>query len=65
MHSIYGTAWKILEERIAKTRRQSISKADLIEWQLKSLEQAVDEWGRPSIVTSFPPEEPLGQQEKA
>ncbi|KKK98439.1 hypothetical protein LCGC14_2642750 [marine sediment metagenome] len=39
---VYGLAWKLLELRIAKTRRQSISKKDLAEWQLKALEQAVD-----------------------
>jgi len=39
---VYGLAWKLLEQRINKTRRQSISKKDLAEWQLKALEQAVD-----------------------
>ncbi len=39
---VYGLAWKLLEKHIAKSRRQSISKADLMEWQLKALEQAID-----------------------
>ncbi len=42
---IYGTAWKNLERKIAATRRQSISKADLVMWQLEALEQAVDKCG--------------------
>ena len=42
---IYGTAWKNLEHKIAATRRQSISKADLVLWQLEALEQAVDKCG--------------------
>ncbi len=42
---IYGTAWKNLERKIAATRRQSISKADLVLWQLEALEQAVDKCG--------------------
>ncbi|KKM72280.1 hypothetical protein LCGC14_1422100 [marine sediment metagenome] len=43
---IYGAAWKNLERKIAATRRQSISKADLVRWQLEALEQAVDECAR-------------------
>jgi len=39
---IYGIAWKSLERKIASTRRQSISKSDLTQWQLEALEEAVD-----------------------
>jgi len=42
MPDTYALAWKLLEKRVAKSRRQSISKADLVEWQLRSLEEAVD-----------------------
>jgi len=49
MCDIYSIAWKVLEERIAKSRRQSISKSDLIEWRLQALEQAIDIFNRPSI----------------
>lgn len=42
MPDIYGLAWKLLGRYIAKTRRQSISKADLAEWRLKALEEATD-----------------------
>ncbi|KKM85778.1 hypothetical protein LCGC14_1285610 [marine sediment metagenome] len=42
MPDIYSVAWKVLEEKIAKSRRQSISKADLMQWQLQALEAAVD-----------------------
>jgi hypothetical protein len=52
----------MLEERIAKSRRQSISKADLIGWQLKSLEEAVDESSAPPRIVL---ELPDGQQEEA
>ena len=40
---IYGIAWKSLEKKIAASRRRSISKADLVKWQLEALEEAVDE----------------------
>jgi len=49
MRDIYSIAWKVLEERIAKSRRQSISKSDLVEWRLQALEQAIDIFNRPSI----------------
>ncbi len=42
MLDIYSLAWKLLEKRIAKSRRQAITKADIREWQLRSLEEAVD-----------------------
>ena len=42
MPDIYSVAWKILERKIAATRRQSISKADLVQWQLQAIEEAVD-----------------------
>lgn len=56
MPDIYGTAWKLLGKKIAKSRRQSISKADLAEWQLQALEQAVDEACNAPIITYIPPE---------
>jgi len=49
MRDIYSIAWKVLEERIAKSRRQSISKSDLVEWRLWALEQAIDIFNSPSI----------------
>ncbi len=42
VEAIYSMSWKILQRRIAATRRQSISKAELVQWQLQALEQAVD-----------------------
>ncbi|KKL26124.1 hypothetical protein LCGC14_2398410 [marine sediment metagenome] len=42
MPDIYSVAWKMLERKIASTRRQSISKVDLMKWQLEALEEAVD-----------------------
>lgn len=54
MPDIYRLAWYILEERIAKSRRRSISKADLVGWQLKSLEEAVDGADAPRIVVRLP-----------
>jgi hypothetical protein len=42
MPDVYALAWKLLEKQIAKSRRQSISKADLVEWQLHALEKAID-----------------------
>ena len=48
---IYGTAWKNLEHKIAATRRRSISKADLVMWQLEALEQAVDKCGGHTGIT--------------
>ncbi|KKM74559.1 hypothetical protein LCGC14_1399180 [marine sediment metagenome] len=53
---IYGTAWKNLERKIAATRRQSISKADLVLWQLEALEQAVDEYHAADLLKPPPPE---------
>ncbi len=53
---IYGTAWKNLERKIAATRRQSISKADLVLWQLEALEQAVDEYHAADRLKPIPPE---------
>ena len=61
MPDIYGVAWKILEERIAKSRRQSISKSDLIEWQLRALEAAVDRFCLEAIYAEIQ----HGQQEEA
>ncbi|KKN47206.1 hypothetical protein LCGC14_0665470 [marine sediment metagenome] len=42
---IYGAAWKNLERKIASSRRRSLTRADLIAWQLEALEKAVDEIG--------------------
>ncbi|KKM24153.1 hypothetical protein LCGC14_1608040, partial [marine sediment metagenome] len=53
---IYGTAWKNLERKIAATRRRSISKADLVRWQLEALEQAVDEYHAADLLKPIPPE---------
>ncbi len=39
---VYGLAWQLLGRRIAKSRRQTITKTELIEWRLKELENAVD-----------------------
>ena len=64
MRDIYSIAWKVLEERIAKSRRQSISKADLLEWRLQALEQAIDIFNLPSIEGVIPGIV-HGQQEKA
>ncbi len=61
MPDIYSYAWKMLEERIASTRKQSISKADLIGWQLRSLEQAVDRVALEEIYTQMA--EQRGEQE--
>jgi len=49
--NIYGTAWKNLEKKIAATRRQSISRADLVKWQLEALEEAVDSCGGHTGIT--------------
>ncbi len=56
MANIYGIAWEILRDRIARSRRQTISKADLIDWQLQALEAAVNK---------FNFEAKHGEQEKA
>jgi len=58
---IYSVAWKILEEKIAKSRRQSISKADLMEWQLRALEAAVDRFRLEAAYAEMQ----RGQQEEA
>ncbi len=42
MPDTYRTAWDILRGKIAKSRRQAISKADLMQWQLEALERAVN-----------------------
>ena len=61
--SIYSIAWKMLEDKIASSRRQSISKADLIGWQLQALEQAVDRIDLGEIHAKMA--EQRGQQEEA
>ncbi|KKL12072.1 hypothetical protein LCGC14_2539470 [marine sediment metagenome] len=66
MPNVYAVAWKALKARIAKSRRRSISKADLVQWQLEALEQATDEYAEaaaPTIVVN--PERYIGEQEKA
>ncbi|KKN10954.1 hypothetical protein LCGC14_1031340 [marine sediment metagenome] len=60
MPDIYSVAWKILEEKITKSRRQSISKADLMEWQLRALEAAVDRFCLEAVYAEMQ----HGQQEK-
>ena len=59
---VYGLAWKILAERIAATRKQSISKADLIQWQLKALEGAIDRAALEKVYAKM--EEQRGQQKE-
>ncbi len=39
---VYRLSWKLFATWVAKSRRQSISKADIAEWRLMSLEEAVD-----------------------
>ncbi len=63
MADIYNMAWKILEETIARSRKQSISKADLMQWQLRALEAAVDRAALEKVYADMA--EQRGQQEKA
>lgn len=42
MPDIYQTAWAILKDRVARSRKQSIPRAELLTWQLQALEAAVD-----------------------
>ncbi len=66
MPDIYGIAWRALEQRIAKTRRQSISKKELTEWQLKALQQAIDTWlDSPAAQLMTQLETGHGEQEEA
>jgi len=44
MPDIYNVAWEILRDRIARSRKQAIPKADLISWQLQALEAAVNKF---------------------
>ncbi len=62
MPDTYRTAWDILRGKIAKSRRQSISKADLMQWQLEALERAVN-WTAMDVVAD--PGAYRGEQEKA
>lgn len=39
---VYRIAWRLLALWVAKSRKQSISKADITEWKLRSIEEAVD-----------------------
>ena len=39
---VYRLSWKLFNVWVAKSRRQSISKADIAEWQLRALQEAVD-----------------------
>ena len=48
-NDVYALAWKLLEKQILKTRRQAISKYDLLSWRLKALEEAVDILTAPRI----------------
>lgn len=66
MFDTYGRAWRILRDRIVRSRRQTISRTDLMYWQLQALEQAVNEHIT-NVVANTPPMEDLlgGQQEKA
>ncbi|KKM94897.1 hypothetical protein LCGC14_1193690 [marine sediment metagenome] len=59
MRDIYSIAWKVLEEKIAKSRKQSIHKSDLVEWRLQALEQAIEIFNSTSIEITH------GEQEKA
>lgn len=61
MPDTYSIAWKILAERIAATRKQSISKHDLLGWQLKALEDAVDRIHLEAVYAEMQ----HGQQEEA
>ena len=61
MPDIYSIAWKILAERIVSTRKQSISKHDLLGWQLKALEEAVDRIHLEAVYKGMP----HGQQKEA
>ena len=40
MPDVYALAWRHLKKMIAASRRQSITKSDLVGWQLQALEQA-------------------------
>lgn len=42
MPDIYQTAWAILKDRVARSRKQSIPRTELLTWQLQALEAAVD-----------------------
>lgn len=42
MSNIYQTAWAILKDRVARSRKQSIPRTELLTWQLQALEAAVD-----------------------
>ena len=63
MSNIYMMAWKSLDARIAKSRRQSISKADIAQWQLRALEEAVDRVALEMVYADM--EKQHGEQEKA
>ncbi len=56
MPDIYQTAWAILKDRVARSRKQSIPRTELLTWQLQALEAAVDK---------FYFESQHGEQEKA
>ena len=63
MADIYGIAWKMLEEKIARSRRRSVSKADLVQWQLQALEAAVDRVILEVVYQEM--RKPRGQQKEA
>lgn len=63
MPDIYSVAWKMLEEKIAKSRRRSISKADLVQWQLQALEAAVDRFALAAVYEEM--ERRSGEQKEA
>lgn len=39
---VYRLSWKLFALWVAKSRKQSISKADITEWRLRAVEEAVD-----------------------
>ena len=63
MADLYSVAWKILKHKVASTRRQSISKADLVEWQLEALEEAVDRFHLAAVYEEM--EKRSGEQKEA
>ena len=42
MNNIYTVAWRLLQKRIAASRRQTIARRELERWQLEALQKAIE-----------------------
>ncbi|KKM74507.1 hypothetical protein LCGC14_1399670 [marine sediment metagenome] len=65
MADIYQTAWAILKDRVARSRKQSIPRTELLTWQLQALEAAVDKFYFEGKNLVADPGAYRGEQEKA